>query len=66
VNIVADGSGVGLHMEIIIGVLPNDTSNSSDCEMSSDWLMSGEFSAKTFNGYHVLTGSTVWTFFSKK
>jgi len=62
VTIWGDGLGVGLHMKIIICVLPNDTSNSSDCVMLSDWFMSGEFSAKTFNGYHAVTGSTVWTF----
>jgi len=46
-------------MEIIICALLNGTSNSSDCVMSSDWLMNGEFNAKNLNGYHVLTGSTV-------
>ena len=51
VTVVGDGSGVGIHNKIIICVLPNDTSNSSDCVMLSDWFMSGEFSAKTFNGY---------------
>jgi hypothetical protein len=50
VTVVRDGSGVGLHMKTIICVLPNDTSNSSDCVMLSDWFMIGEFSAKTFNG----------------
>jgi hypothetical protein len=62
VNIVGDGLGVGLHMKIIICDLPNDTSNSSDCVMSSDWLMSGELNANSLNGYHALTGSTVPTF----
>ena len=59
VTVVGDSLGVGLHMKLIICVLPNDTSNSSDCVMLSDWLMSGEFSAKKFNGYDAVTGSTV-------
>jgi hypothetical protein len=59
VTVVGDGSGLELHKKIIICVLPNDTSNSSDCVMLSDWFMSGKFSAKTFNGYHAVTGSTV-------
>jgi hypothetical protein len=46
ITVVGDGLGVGLHMGMIICVLPNDTSNSSDCVMSSDWLMSGEFNGK--------------------
>jgi len=41
VTVVGDGSGVGLHTKIIICVLPNDTSNSSDCVLLSDWFMSG-------------------------
>ena len=55
--------GVGLHTEMVNCVLPNGTSNSSVCVMSSDWLMSGEFNAKKLNGYLVLTGSTVSTIF---
>ena len=61
VTIVGDGLGVDLHMKIIICVLPDDTSNSSDCVMPNV-LLSGEFNGKTFNGYHALTGSTVSTF----
>ena len=46
VTVVGNGLGVGLHMGMIICVLPNDTSNSTDCVMSIGWLIRGEFNGK--------------------
>jgi len=62
---VCDGLCVGLHMRIIICVLSNDTSNSSDCVLWNDWLTSGEFIAKNCNDYHALSGTTVSIFLGR-
>jgi hypothetical protein len=37
---------VNLHMDLLICVLHNNCANSSDCVMSSGWLMSGERNEK--------------------
>jgi hypothetical protein len=37
---------VSLHMNLLICVLHNDTANSSDCVMSSVYLMGGEWNGK--------------------